>query len=400
MDPGDAAAVRRYQARSRKQDRVAAIIDGALSLFLGRPAAASALPAPGRLLLCNFGHLGDLLMMNSLLPTLKKVFPGLHIGLLCGSWARPVVEDSPLFDQVHYLDHWHLDRRPVSLWRKICGYFRDFPAAVREIRLAGYDAAIAMRPWWPNAIPLLWFARIPVRLGYRKGGFSPLLTHCQEFHYDRRHELEYQIALLQYFPVEPALWATEPKVWMSATDNGHREVSALAVVPGRGRYAVLHPGASIELKNWTEDGWQKLAQRLIDEELIPVFTGLGPNQAALIRRLIPRDGQGVDLCDRLSWQGLSALVEQAAIVYCVDTSIGHLASALGTPCVAILGGMTDPLQWRPAGPFSEAVSHPVSCNPCFDKRGCSHLSCLRMVSVEDVWRAGKAAMERKRLQVG
>jgi ADP-heptose:LPS heptosyltransferase len=383
----DIDVILRYEQRSRKQDRIAAVLDGVLSLFSKRPWPVKMLPPPNRLLISNFGHLGDLIMTASLLPVLKRAFPSLRIGILCGTWGRAIVHGNPFVDSVYYLDHWHLDRDELPLWRKIFAYFRQSFIIARDIRVADYDTAIAMRPWFPNAVPILWRAGIPIRLGYKKGGSTPLLTHYLDFVYDRRHERDYQMALLRCLPIDETLLSTAGHKWMKVTESGRAEVSAL-LGDEAGPYAVLHPAGSIALKDWTEDGWRQLAERILKAGLRPVFTGLGEQQAGLIDRIMSNRVEGLNLCGCLSWDGLAALVADAEIVYCVDTSVGHLAAALGVPCVAILGGMTDPRQWRPSGPVAAAVSHSISCNPCFDKRGCAHLSCLQKVTVDEVWETG------------
>jgi ADP-heptose:LPS heptosyltransferase len=385
----DIEVQQRYARRYAKQERAFRILDWALSWVYGFPrqAGSRTLPVPRKLLIANLGHLGDLIIACSLLPALKQAFPQIEIGLLCGSWNRALVEDNANIDHVHYLDHWYQDRRPISRPRKILRYVRSVRSVVRDLHAERYDIAVDLRPWFPNCIPILWLARIPFRLGYTRVGFGPLLTDALTFQYSRRHERDYQLDLLACLPIDRASLEKLPNAWIVPNPQGRSEVLSLIghVLPKR--YAVLHPGAGIALKNWDEAGWRALAERLLAQGVVPVFTGLGHDQLSVIARITSGLADAVNGCNRLSWHGLVALVAGAEITYSVDTSVGHIAAACGVTCVAIFGGMQDPAQWRPLGPRTTLVTNRLLCSPCFQKAGCAHLSCLKNITVDEVWLA-------------
>jgi len=379
----------RYLRRYRKQRTVFNVLDRALSVvFPGNPSSAGTPPAPRKLLVCNYGHLGDLLITTSLLPALKQAFPDVEIGLLTGTWNKTVVEGNPLISRVHFLDHWFQVRSAASFGTKLKDYWRGLPALVRELKAIGYDTAVDLRPWFPNSIPVLWLARIPVRIGFDRVGFEPLLSHSVAFEYDRRHERDHQATPLRKLPLVGALLDELPLRWLTPTESGRSIVQARASMQAPPRYVILHTGASTPVRNWTEEGWKELAKKVLATGARPVFTGLGAAQEEVIARITRDIPEAIDLCSKLSWRELVAVIADAETVYCVETSVGHLGGALGVPVVAIYGGMQDPQQWRPAGRRVALVTHELSCSPCFQRTGCEHLSCLRNIPVTDVWRAG------------
>jgi ADP-heptose:LPS heptosyltransferase len=385
----------RFARRYRAQSAAFRAFDSALGLALGRPGevAPGSLPAPRRLLLADYGHLGDILITLSLLPGLARALPDTEIGLLCGSWNRAVVEDEPLLAHVHHLDHWFLDRSAASRAHKLRAFRRDLRRVVGEVRAVGYDTAVDCRPWFPNAIPVLRRAGIPTRVGYDRVGFAPMLTGKVPFRYDATvHEREHHAAPLRALPVGDALDQL-PAAWARAgVDGGEVLARHHPDLQGR-RYAVLHPGASTEVRDWNEDGWAEVARRTVADGVVPVITGLGDVQDAVARRLVDRVQGAVSLSSRLQWRELVGLIAGASVVYSVETSVGHLAGALGTPCVAVYGGMQNPLQWQPLGNRVELVTHELSCSPCFQREGCSHLSCLQGITADEVWIAGRKAQE-------
>jgi len=138
----DADVIARYRARYRRQDLAFGLFDKILGVFIHSRVSSDS-GQPRRILLANAGHLGDTIISTGLLPVLKAAFPGVRLGFLAGSCSRPVLEDHPLLDHTHYLDHWYTSRSPATRSAKAYRYYRHSrPAMVRELRAAGYDAAL------------------------------------------------------------------------------------------------------------------------------------------------------------------------------------------------------------------------------------------------------------------
>ena len=55
----------------------------------------------------------------------------------------------------------------------------------------------------------------------------------------------------------------------------------------------------------------------------------------------------------------AALLQRAALMISNDTGPGHIAAAVGTPTLSVLGP-TDPVQWRAWGPTVHVVRGPAS----------------------------------------
>src|SRR5262249_29158378 len=98
-------------------------------------------------------------------------------------------------------DHWFLDRGPGGRWTKYRRFCKDFGRVAREIRAIRYDVAVDLRAYFPNALPLLAKADIPIRIGYSRVFFAPMLTHPRRFLYRRAHETTIQSDLLQALSV-------------------------------------------------------------------------------------------------------------------------------------------------------------------------------------------------------
>lgn len=287
--------------------------------------------APRRILLSNLAHLGDVVIATSVLPALKKAYPEAEIGFLIGSWARPVLQEHPLVDYIHRVDHWKISRAPVPLWRKIVRYYRTSHTALREIKALRYDIAIDLYYYFPNSIPLLWQARIPVRIGYISGGFGRLLTHPLEWQNRKQPVAQYHFDLLSLLSIpreNPAL-------------------PALSALPSTSSCIVCCAGPPRSLKAWDPIKWQELIGRLVDEGHQIIFTGQGLEEREHADSLHPPHPNLRNLCDQLSWQEFVSLISGAQLLISIDSVAAHIASGFQIPSIVFFCGISDPAHWCP-----------------------------------------------------
>ncbi len=332
-------------------------------------------------LLVNGGHIGDVLITTAFLTILLKAIPRVSIGFLTGTYSKDVIHHHPCVSRVHFLDHWYLNRSNKNKLRSFLSFRRQAQQVIRDLRVENYDLAIDLRAWFPNFISItLQKAEIPIRIGYDRVGGGSLLTHAYKYQYDRRHELHHQLDLLKPLSIEPDLLEKAKPCLPSPTREDIEQTKTF--LHELTRFCILHPGSGSPVKDWPEHNCIKLAQNLIDRGIVPVITGRGTRDAAIARAIALGVPSAINLCDVLSWENLLTVIGRAEVVVSVDTSVGHIASAMGTRVISVYGGMADPLHWAPLG--AQIVANPISCYPCFKKNGCSHRSCLTGITVDQV----------------
>lgn len=139
------------------------------------------------------------------------------------------------------------------------------------------------------------------------------------------------------------------------------------------KYVVLHPGAAFRYKRWNSAAWRETTQWFNQEGFEVVITGgRGSDESTYLSEIF----SGLDvirLDGKLSWPQLTALLAGATLFVGVDTSVTHLAAAVGTRTIAIFGP-TNPLIWSPIGLRSNENVHVLqnktfSCVPC-QREGC------------------------------
>lgn len=274
-------------------------------------AASKKIDNPKKLLLANLAHLGDLVVSTGVIESLKEAYPHLEIGFVLGSWSREVIEGHPLVTHIHLFDHWKLNRSSLPFYRKILQHFETRRQALKEIKALGYDTAIDLYPYFPNAISLLSLASIPCRIGYISGGFGSLLTDPHPWCEKDQSMAQYQGDLLSFSQKPPSL-LSDP-------------------FPLPHEYIVIHMGAGTPHKEQSVDLWKKILEYFSKKNCCVVLTGKGEKEHRNIQKLCKLYPYGINLCDQLTWKQLVALIQNAKLVISVDTVVMHIASFSQTP---------------------------------------------------------------------
>jgi heptosyltransferase-3 len=219
-------------------------------------------------------------------------------------------------------------------------------------------------------------------------------------HEPQAHRVEALLRLADALGIPRALDVVPPK--------GGRRIEA-----PNGPYAIIHAAPMFNYKRWTVAGWRVLFDALVARGLTVLATG-GPSEPE--RRYLDEvwgNTSAVRLDGKCDWQELSGLMAGTRLFVGPDTSVTHLAAAVGCPTVALFGP-TDPRLWGPwpPGGLTELwaaqyplqrranvwiVQHAFPCTPC-QLEGCeralaSGSECLRQLSPSEVLSAVDQALD-------
>ena len=330
-----------------------------------------------RVLVANWGHLGDVVTILPILKLLEKDPRVKELGVLIGSWSRGVLASSNVKANIHTIDHWALDRGPKSNIKKLATYLVKREAFVQEIRSFQYDVSIDTFVTFPSTHGIMWSAAIPRRIGYTSGGLGPCLTDPFKWTPDDRTMLEHQLDLFRFLHGDGG-----PRM-LRASYPGFDSPAPKQVLDLRNPYVVVHMGGQQDAKNWMPEKWRSLVGALKDKGFRCVATGGGGKEAEAARSL-SESTSILNLAGQLSWNEFVATVASAKAVVTIDSVTGHIAACFGVPVVVLTTGRTHLNLWRPNDPRAKVLMHPVACAPCFRTGGCEAMACVRHIKVEDV----------------
>ena len=341
---------------------------------------------PLRVLVANWGHLGDVVTILPLLKFLEHHPRVQDFGVLIGSWSRSVLEASDIAARIHVIDHWHLDRSNKPLVRKIVQYLTRRRFLVHELSECRYDMSIDTFASIPTTHGITWSADIPRRVGFTSGGLGPYLTDAFAWLPNNKSMLDHQLELLK-----PLLGSVYPK-HLPASYSGIKPAPLKDLAGTVDRpYVLLHMGPP-NIRSWVPEKWHLLAAALKDQGYDLVATG-GRGEEMDAARILGEKIQIKDLTGRLSWRQFVETVANATGVVTVDSVTGHVAACFGSPTVVLTAGRQRISLWRPNNSNALALTHPVDCAPCYRTNGCAAMACIRHIEVEDVLAALQQVMK-------
>lgn len=253
-----------------------------------------------------------------------------------------------------------------------------------RLKQGGYDAAYLAQGSLRSAL-LVWAARIKERIGFATSSGSRFYTTRVAYRDDLHHAARL-LLLSRPNGREPTLEEMRPS--LAPSDAERKLVDELLRSSGVDtgeRLIALAPGSVWATKRWPY--YVELAQALADSGRI-VIVG-GPGDRALAKEIVAAVPNAVDATDQLPLLASADLIGRCAVIVTNDSAPLHLASAMGTPTVAIFGPTVPEFGFGPLAPAKVVLGHEsLACRPC-DRHGprrcpLKHFRCMRELSVDGV----------------
>jgi heptosyltransferase-2 len=316
--------------------------------------------SPERILIRAPNWIGDVVLSLPAVRDLRRSFPGARIEVL----ARPSV--SELYHAVAEIDEVRVAQ----------GVLAD-----RDRLRDAFDTVVLLPNSFGSALPP-WLARIPERWGYGTDCRGVLLTRRVRVPTSVRgtSEVYYYRAMLAGLGLDVS---SPPDATLQCPEPWREDAAQL--LRESGVWIGVNPGAAFgSAKRWLPMRYAAAAERLARHTGGRVAILGGGSERELGEAIAAQISAPVrNLCGETNLGELTGVLAQLAFLVTNDSGPMHVASALGTPSLAIFG----PTDWRetaPVGSGARIVREPVSCAPC-KLRDCpiDH-RCMRGVSVERV----------------
>ncbi len=296
---------------------------------------------PGRILLIKPDHLGDMLMLTSVLPLLRQRYPHAAIDLACQISASEILKLNPYINKYIQFEHpLYLRRRP-GITVTISGLI----AAFKEIKVGKYDLCLNMRDAAGDMILLAKLAGCGCIAGHSTGGFGPLLDILAPWQ-EGRHEVEHYLEVLEAIGIKGDITNCNYLLYPSGDDALFVE-HVLERFEKR-PFVVIHPGSGDVRKLRSPREWAKVADTFPEETCIAI-TGTR-EEYSLFKEITGLTNHPiVNLTGELNIQQLALLFRKAEHVYALDSLAAHLAAFSGVSATIFWPFFNDLNQWRPLG---------------------------------------------------
>lgn len=343
-----------------------------------------------RILVVRTDRIGDVILSTPVLKALREHYPASFIAVMVSPYTRDIVEGNPYVDEVITFDKDHLG----SLWATV--HF------AKKLKDKKFDAAIVLHPTVRVHL-LMFLAGIKERVGYdRKAPYFLTTTVPHQKHLGERHEADYNLDLLRPLGIEGA----DRELFVPIRPSSERivdEVLRQAGVESGTLLVAVNPAASCISKLWPLSKFAEVIDAISALYRAKVAIVSDSSHRALSEKLLGlTKSMPLDLSGRFNLSELASFFKRCALVVSNDSGPVHLASAVGTPVVAIFGRNQPglgPKRWGPLGRDDVFLHKKTSCQPCLAHACEKEFQCLEAVTAEEVLaHAGRILKKEKNVQ--
>jgi lipopolysaccharide heptosyltransferase II len=334
------------------------------------------------ILVLKISSLGDIILSVPSLRAIRKRFQNASIKVLVDVRFRDVLDGCPYIDEIITCD---LNGRDKG------GEFWRF---ARKLRAEGFDISIDLQNNRKSHL-VSFLAAIPERYGYNNGKWSFLINRKTGLPGKPVPPVEHQacvLALAGITRVDPylELWAKPESVeWAEnfLRDSWLKKDQKLVAVS-------LSASKRWRTKNWGVSQMAELTDMLAKEKGIRVVAlGVEDDSSEGEDFFKKTSAKPINAIGKTDTSRLISLIKRCDALVTGDSAPMHIASATGTPFVAMFGP-TDPERHAPVSGKKKVIKKNMRCSPCYKTSCIKGVKCMTSIKVREVFDALVEVMEK------
>lgn len=322
-----------------------------------------------KILIVQTSFLGDTILSTPVIAAVKRRHPHAELWMMTTPLSRHLVVNDPRLNGVIPFDK-----------RGTAKGFKGLLAMATTVRAMNFDRVYSLHRSLRTSA-MLALARIPERFGFSKAKGAFFYHHT--FSRDPGvHDVLRNLAILGD-DTQISESDTEMRLFPPPDETVSHEIKT-SIPPGP--FALIVPGSAWKTKMWDSQGYQTVAEALMNRG-IPVVVAGGPDEAAACRQ-VATGNTAINMAGKTGIPEMIWIAKRASVIICNDSMALHLASALKIPNVAIFCSTTPSFGFGPWKNRAIVVEKELSCRPCgrHGKRECPKHSeaCMKKISPEEV----------------
>jgi ADP-heptose:LPS heptosyltransferase len=295
---------------------------------------------PRNILVLDFGQLGDVVLSLPALKAIREKFPQARVTVASGKACIEIVELSGFADATIEVDRVAI-RDKLREGSRLLAIGKAL-RVVQKVRRGKFDFVIDLHSL-PESNLLGFLSGAPLRLFGRRGkrsidwlsNFEPqppvedTSKHATDRYLDALLPLGVKDAqrIVRLVPRDEDAKTIEKLLHKHKIDSG---------VPLVG----LFPGAGHESRRWPIERFAEVADRLTRNLDVQVIVFAGPEEKDFGKEMRGKFPTEVLIFDKLTLKQLAAAMVRLSVLVSNDTGPMHVAAAVGTPVVKLIGHPT------------------------------------------------------------
>jgi ADP-heptose:LPS heptosyltransferase len=299
---------------------------------------------PEKILVINFGQLGDIVLSLPILRAIRETFSSAEIALLVGKPGEVVIDMAGIADETISVDRVDLrdGQKFGSIWKIL--------KLVKEVRRRKFDLVIDLHSLKETNI-LGFLSGAPLRLYAKRENRS--LDFLSNFRPPPKDEDRNKHATERYWDVVTALGISKNNSThlLKPRAESDRVIEKLLEKENVGReedVVGLFVGAGHPSRRWPLARFAELAREVYEKTKIRSVVFVGPEEQNIYEEIRALFSGSAILLKDLSLYELTSALARISLLVSNDTGPAHIAAAVNTPVVLLLGRLI-PNTFTPLG---------------------------------------------------
>jgi len=327
------------------------------------------------ILIVKLSAIGDVIHALPVAHALKQKFPTAKITWVVEKPAYDLLTNNPDIDEIIIFEK--------KKFKTITGFLQYAIPFIKKLRQYKFDLALDLQGLFKSGI-ISYLSGAKERLVYentREG--SQFLGKRIVGKYSKGHVVQRCLDVTRALGCQ----IDKPTFTINITLEEQeltRDIALQAGLDLEKPYVVLALAANWPNKIWPYEHFAKLCNALYKKNIIPVMIG-GPGDGKIAKMISAiTEIPAIDLTGKTNLKQLAYIIKKAKVFLGGDTGPMHLAVAVETPTIALMGP-TDILRNGPLGDRHLPIIVPYDCAGCWQRSCPKKIDCLSAITVERVY---------------
>jgi len=339
--------------------------------------------APRNLLIVRTDRIGDVILSLPLAEMIKKYYPECNVSFLLRQYTYPLVQNHPFIDRVLLLKE---KNTKISLAENI-----------KMIKSFGFDTCIIVYPtFYLSLITFLSGVKNRIGTGYRWYSFLFNNKIYEHRKYAEKHELEYNIGLLNVIGIEEKVSPGNVRFHLGVSDEEKKSLKILLEsvgVKNDKKLIIIHPGSGGSSVDLPAEKMIQLTEMLSREASVQLIITGNSSEINLCSKF-EISSSVINLAGKLNLSQMKSLISLSELFISNSTGPLHIAAALG---VHVIGFYPKILscsvkRWGPYTQKSTIFTPSINCTNCSRKQ-CEELDCMNSIDIGKVFDEAKKVLK-------
>ena len=328
-----------------------------------------------KILIVRTDRIGDVVLSIPMAELVKNEYPDCKISYFIKNYTSELLKGNPFIDEVIIAEE---ENGEILLWKNL-----------DKIKSKHYDACIVVNPTFKIAL-LMFLAGIRNRIGTGYRWYSVLFNHKVYEHrkYGDKHELEYNINLLEKIGIEPKKTSEQFKFYLKIDESSSQRIDSLLFEKGYkagNKIFIVHPGSGGSSVDLPKEKLIELTKLISGIENVSIII-TGSSAESNLCKEFEINKSVINLSGELNISLLIALINKSDIFISNSTGPMHIAAALGVYVIGFFPKILACSEKR-WGPYTEKklIYNPtIDCTDCTRKQ-CVNINCMNSIDIGRVF---------------